>query len=221
MSIFGKPVSRRHAVQGMAGLATGAMGGLLTLPKIRLPEGVAAIPAPPFRDVATAPRAEVLAYARSVKFDDSYHASDERRLFHDDGVTILRGPNGFIAPAAGAIVTDEADIRKGRIVGHVRVDADWPHQALWKGENYIWFDARGGILRAVLVPEDPSRSLTNAPVRIIHGPGEMGTGGPEARFRWDRTCCSLWISCSGGCCQVTTDGPNGPTRPKPDTTSKL
>jgi hypothetical protein len=201
---FGNSMSRRIAVRGIAGLMAGSVVPVVALPKITAPrKRVEPIPAPKFRGrIEAIPRSKILEYAESVSFDVSYHAADTRRLYHDDGLTLLRGPVAQIAPSAGAMVTPEADIWSGRIVARVTVDGDWPHQYFWKGHNYAWFDTIAGELRAMIIPADPKQPLKESAVTIVHGPDPAQGRGPQGLFQWhaDKPCNTCWISCTGGCC---------------------
>lgn len=207
MNAIIKGLTRRDAVYGIGGIIAGSVFDPRTL-LAKTPEVFDdKIVAPTFRRrIEEVSRADAIAYARSLSYDDSYHHSDETRLYHDTGETLIRGPWARIEPTIGLMETPEHEIGEGRVVARVIVDDDWHHQNLWKGVNYIWFDNVNRSLRGVTIPEQPGRSLYVGTLTLVHGPEGRPPGPAQARFRRIKKarCSSCWVSCPNGCCEYDT-----------------
>jgi hypothetical protein len=209
-------VSRRAAVTALAtGLGAAVLpGSLVGTPVKESPVSGNLIPPPAFSgNVEAVSRTELLSYARSLSYDTAIDASDERRLFYDDGRVIHRGPMARISPALGLGFTGFDTLSEGRIVARVTLDDDWEYTPHGKGDTFIWLDGRDPRLRAVLVSTDIQRPLFLAHNVILHSmPHRAGAIG-MARFRWHDGppgYTPTWMRCTEGCCEIHTSPPKKP-----------
>ena len=153
-------------------------------------------------------RQTVIAYANTLVFDTSYHASDSRRLVERHDGQLVDGPFATISPEIGARSISWAQLDSGRILARVTTDAPMASHGYAKGVNYIWVENRNGHLHGVVIPADSSAPEHSFRMSIVHT--NMGDGRPaEARFRWNDLAGEnlTWFGCAFGCC--TADPPDG------------
>jgi hypothetical protein len=170
------------------------------------------VPAPAFRSFASASRADLLRYAKSLAFDTSYHAIDTRRLMLRKDAKFETGPMTTVAPEIGVTSMTFDEMRAGRIVARLTADGPFPAQGFATGENFVWVDNVRGHLRAVIIPADPNVPTSEFGYGIMHEKINPPGSRPEARFRWDERSGLewIWIPCDSGCCLVQDGRPRPP-----------
>ena len=186
----------KPAIAGPAPLVVNSLiaaAGACLIANMRLP--ARPVPAPPFASLASASRAQILTYARSLVFDTSYHASDTRRLTvrRDDG--LRAGPLVTIVPEVGVTSLSLSEMSTGRIVARLTSDGAFPEKGLAKGDNFVWVDKRDGQLRALIIPSNPSAPVAEFGFRVNHV--NMPQVLTLARLRWDEELGTdvVWIPC--------------------------
>ena len=164
-------------------------------------ESTRPIPAPSFRDVRSASRAELVAYARTLTFDASYHASDSRRLTVRRDGQLVEGPLMTLAPEIGAVATAMADFKKGRILGRITSEVAFAEGGYGAGENYLWVEETAQGMTLTVIPEDPTVPISSRAMEILHK-GNVAKTHATARFRWDEGSRRhlIWLDCEQGCC---------------------
>jgi hypothetical protein len=101
-------------------------------------------PAPPDDLDPLTNRPGVLAYARSLEFNDGKHGSpDTTRFVARFGDSLAFGPLAIIVPERGSYQNKEDALRRGRVVARVWLEDDYyKNDALYypAGTSYIWID---------------------------------------------------------------------------------
>jgi hypothetical protein len=155
-------------------------------------EGARATPAAPFASLEAATKVEIMAYARSLTFDTSHHAADNRRLpgLRSDA----DGPWATLAPEVGSATLSDDAVARGRIVGRITVDGPQTALGLAKGDNYIWVDKIAGQFRMIVIPA----AATKGPqyLRAVYRKMAFSGFEPSARFMPG----GVWIKCGEACC---------------------
>lgn len=202
----------RWGVVGSVGLLAILMGAVSYRPVLARSHSMDAketIPAAPFSRFEKAKRSEMLAYAKSLEFDSSYHARDTRRLMYRQNGDLIEGPMATVEPAVGSAVASIAEMRAGRIIARVTVDGFAPRHGFAPGVNYYWVEAAGDGMRAIVVSADstvPIQSFSFAQKHAnVRDPGSTSS---EVRFRWNDVLGmdTIWMYCvAAGCCETGSD----------------
>jgi hypothetical protein len=161
-------------------------------------------PQPKFQgSIENVNRTEILAYARSLDFDEDYHESDVRRLVTKttDGWSV--GPLAHIASERGMTLLDTNTMSGGRIIAKIKSDGYLPRLNLTPGDNYVWIDrAADRSMRAVIIPGESDGQLKQFKWSCLH---KFDTKGwpASARWRWHEGYGdTIWARCIEGCCEV-------------------
>jgi hypothetical protein len=162
-----------------------------------------ATPAPAFVSFDRATMSEILAYARSLTFDTSHHAADNRRLpgLRSDA----DGPRATLAPEIGSATLSDDAVASGRIVGRITVDGPQEALGLAKGENYIWVDKVAGQFRMIVIPTAGTKGPQY--LRAVYRRMPFSGFEPSARFMPG----GIWVRCGEACCS----GDGGGRAPRP------
>lgn len=209
------------------GLVAGALAlvvGLAACQKDRSPDsaavnqsgtGPAPTPAPPFGSIDQASHAEILAYARGLRYDTRTGVADSQALAvaNHPGAKCpdecRYGAVASIHPEVGTLGMGEVELKAGRVIARIVSADDKPYEKFNLGPRdtvYVWVDAASGA-RARLISTDPERfGQSKKDVRMHVEPPhaqEQRYAQSTARFIWVDSDEHLWVSCQvNGCCRV-------------------
>jgi len=138
-------------------------------------------PAPHFTSVAAAGRAEILAYADSLKFDASMPAMDAQYLLVPRRGRLDVGPYAEVSPEIGAASITHDALTQGRILARLVMNQPYPVAGFPSGVTYVWIDSGSAGFQATLVPKTLTAPITHRPVTVT-SPGNWPQGYPWARF---------------------------------------
>ncbi len=158
--------------------------------------------------LGTTPRADILAYAHSLKFRSDFMAGDGQPVGIVNGKA---GPYVRVAAEIGSRSITRDSMAKGLILAVVGASAGYSRIGVAPGRNYLWIDSVGtGKWRFVMISEIPNLLMHSFPGLLIdklHDPAfEVQS---EARIYAEGTDPeTLWITCETGCCvPCPSDGP--------------
>lgn len=148
--------------------------------------------------ITAAPRAEIVAYARTLEFNTAHWASEtDYLLIREADGRYRRGALATISPEIGALGVSHAQLETGIIISRVIAEDAVPEHGYGAGTNYIWFDKIATGWRLIVIPEDASVPITIKKGKVNHYGMPQGAA-PLARFIMEE----VWTQCSGGCCGV-------------------
>lgn len=215
---------RFHPPQGSVACALVLVVAITACQKDRSPDpaaishsgtGPAPTPAPPFSSIDQASHAEILAYARGLRYDTRTGVSDSQALAVANRpgakcpAECSYGAIASIHPEVGTLGMGEAELKAGRVIGRIVSADDKAYEKFNLGPRdtvYVWADAAAGT-RARLISTDPDRfAQSKRDVRMYVEPPhaqDQRYAQSTARFIWVDSDEHLWISCQGnGCCRV-------------------
>jgi hypothetical protein len=174
----------------------GRPGGLTSIDPQPADTGPFVAPAPGFERASAVPVANLLDYARRMRFDPS--RGDELVLPVDEHG---RMRSVRLEPLANLRQLDSIAFAEGRIIARVRSEAALPALSIHNGENFIWLQ---GTLGSPVQAEVWSTSVVVPPktLRLTYAT-RPPLGAPENRDAFwlgegnDRV---WWIACGRGWC---------------------
>ena len=187
------------------GVAIGQLGGTVELtPEPPLDSGPTT---PAFAgQIETAPRAEILSYARGLSYDQSDGAGDTQRLTVIDLLAVPPGPTPGppcrIEPMQSAADLQRDELVAGRIVARIinRDSTPYPQLALGpRDTTYWWVDsATTGQWRTLLVSSQDTILITPRSLSLVSAFQDSTSrwGQALARWRWRGQDEGLWVTCT-------------------------
>ena len=188
----------------LVGVAIGQLGGKVELSEPALENGPTT---PEFAgQIETAPRAQILSYARGLSYDESDGAGDIQRLTVVDLVAVppapTPGPLCRIDPMQGAADLERDELAAGRIVARIinRDSTSYPQLALGpRDTTYWWVDSvTTGRWRSLLVSSQDTMLITPRHLSVVSAfQDTKGRWGQAlARWHWQEQDEGLWVTCT-------------------------
>ena len=155
-------------------------------------------PPPDFASSSAGPVANLLAYARRMRFDPARGTEFALPVDEYGRMREVR-----LEPLANIRALDSTAFAEGRVIARVRSDAAIPSMSLHNGENFIWVQ---GSLGSPIVAEVWSTSVVVPPkrLRLSYSPRPPANA-PEGKDAFwlgsEITDRELWIACGRGWCR--------------------
>jgi hypothetical protein len=153
-------------------------------------------PPPEFERSSAVPVANLLDYARKMRFDPARGAEITLPVDEHGRVRTIH-----IEPLVNLRRLDSTAFAQGRIIARIRSEAAMPALSIHNGENFVWLQ---GTLGAPVEAEVWSTSVVVPPktLRLTWAP-RAPAGAPEGRDAFwlgDENARVLWIVCGRGWC---------------------
>ena len=153
-------------------------------------------PAPDFNGSSSVPVANLLDYARRMRFDPGRGAELALPVDEYGRIRMVR-----LEPLVNLRRLDSTAFAQGRVIARVSSQAALPALSLHNGENFIWIQ---GSLGAPVVAEVWSTSAFASPKRLpltyTARPPIGAPDGKDAFWLGDNNARVLWIACGRGWC---------------------
>jgi hypothetical protein len=153
-------------------------------------------PPPDFRGSGTVPVANLLDYARRMRFDPARGTELTLPMDEYGRVRVVQ-----LEPLANLRRLDSTAFAEGRIIARIRSGAALPGLSIHNGENFVWLQ---GTLGAPLEAEVWSASPVVAPKRLplsyTSRSPDNAPAGKDAFWLGDTNNRVLWIACGRGWC---------------------
>jgi hypothetical protein len=153
-------------------------------------------PSPDFERSSAVPVANLLDYARRMRFDPVRGTELALPVDEYGRVRVVR-----LEPLANLRRLDSTAFAEGRIIARIRSDAALPNLSIHNGENFVWLQ---GTLMAPMQAEVWSASVVVPPkvLRLTYSsrPPVNAPEGKDAFWIGDVSNRVLWIACGRGWC---------------------
>jgi hypothetical protein len=153
-------------------------------------------PSPDFQRSSAVPVANLLDYARRMRFDPSRGTELELPVDEHGRMRVVR-----LEPLANLRRLDSTAFAEGRIIARIRSEAALPNLSIHNGENFVWLQ---GTLGAPALAEVWSTSVVVPPkmLRLTYSarPPASAPEGKDAFWLGDSNDRILWIACGRGWC---------------------
>ena len=153
-------------------------------------------PSPDFERSSGVPVANLLDYARRMRFDPSRGAELTLPMDEYGRMRMVR-----LEPLADLRRLDSTAFAEGRIIARIRSDAALPALSIHNGENFVWLQ---GTLGAPVQAEVWSTSVVvppkKLPLTFTSRPPPNAPEGKDAFWLGDTNDRVLWVACGRGWC---------------------
>ena len=171
-------------------------GGTTTITPATADTGQFIAPSPDFDGSSTIPVANMLAYARRMRFDPGRGTEVALPVDEYGRTRMIR-----VEPLLNLRRLDSTAFAEGRVIARINSQAALPALSLHNGENFIWLQGTlGAPIRAEVWSTSAVVPYKQLPLVYSPRPPFGAPEGKDAFWLGDNNARILWIACGRGWC---------------------